>query len=299
MRLTEGVAMKTSFSILSAAGLLLAAGQISAQTTGTSHPESLDDTITASAPVAVAKPSPAVAAPVVVAPAPALHVREDDGATAATAAEIVTQSPVRTAQTTDDGDKGIAAEDVLPPNELPPGTLLKVRLNHVVSTQETERNAAFDALLTVPVKREGKVFFPAGTVLSGHVTELEAGHHLGRGAAIHLQPELVTLPDGTSYKLRAQVVDLVQDRHAHITQEGTIVRNDRTPGTEAAIGASTGAGAITGAVLGGGVGAVVGAGIGAGVSTTVWAKQSTSQTLAPGTEIVFMLNEPVMLRVAQ
>jgi len=290
--------MKTSLSILSAAGLVLAAAQLSAQTTGTSHPESLDDTITASAPVPAAKPSPAVP---MAAPAPALHVHGSEDASAAPAAMIVRQAPVLAAQNadagipvaTDDPDSGVITEIASAPNEVPLGTILKVRLNHEISTLNNQRNDRFDALLTVPVERKGVVLLPIGTVLSGVVTDLESGHHLRKGAAIHLETDSITLPDGSSYKLNAQVIDL--NPHAHVTSEGTIIGNDPTPGTNAAIGVSTGAGAVTGAVLGGGVGA----GIGAGVSTTVWARQVTSETLAPGTEIVFMLNQPVMLRTAR
>jgi len=302
LRLTEGVAMKTSFSILSAAGLLLVAAQMPAQSTGTSHPESLDDNITASAPVA-AKPSPAVP---MAAPAPALHVHESDESIAAPAV-VVRQTPAQTAQSpesdhfavTDDPNSGVPMEVASAPNEVPRGTLLKVRLNHEISTQINQRNDRFDALLTAPVERKGVVLLPVGTVLSGVVTDVQSGHHLRKNAAIHLETDSITLPDGSSYKLSAQVIDLAQARRSRVTSEGTIVGNDPTPGTNAAIGIATGAGAVTGAVLGGGVGAVVGAGIGAGVSTTVWAKQDTTETLAPGTGIVFMVSQPVMLRIAE
>jgi hypothetical protein len=291
-------AMKTSLSILSA-GLVFAAVQMPAQTSGTSHPESLNDTITVSAPVSAVQTSQTVAAP-----APALHVHEDEGTSAAPAAVIVRQTPAQDPDSdhfavNDDPNSGVVMEVASTPNEVPMGTLLKVRLNHVISTQSSQRDDHFDALLTAPVERKGVVLLPIGTVLSGKVTDLQSGHHLRRGAAIHLETDSITLPNGSSYKLNAQVVDLTQDHRSHVTSEGTIIGNDPTPGTNAAIGVSTGAGAVTGAVLGGGVGAVVGAGIGAGVSTTIWAKQDTSETLHPGTEIIFYLNQPVMLKIAQ
>ena len=108
----------------------------------------------------------------------------------------------------------------------------------------------------------------------------------------------ITLPDGSFYKLHAQVVDLTTDQRAHVTSEGTIISNDRTPGTVAALGVTTTAGLITGAALGGGVGAVVGAGIGAGVSTAIWVNQDTTQTLHEGTEVIFSLNQPMLLENA-
>jgi hypothetical protein len=291
--------MKTKISILTTAALLTLAAHGHAQETGVSHPETLNDNISATAPVHAAKPSPAVPlAP----PAPVLH----DHPAPVTAAIIVrpTPAPVETSTATpqtssftvtDDINSGVVTDVPSAANELPEGTLIKARLNHEISTEFTERNTQFEALLTAPVSRHGIVMLPAGAVLSGRITEMRSGRHIGKGAAIHLEPESITMPDGSVYKLNAQVIDVLQDQRIRVTSEGTIISNDPTPGTVAALGATTATGAVTGAVLGGGVGAVVGAGIGAGVSTAVWVNQTTTQTLHEGTQIVFSLSRPMLL----
>ncbi len=292
--------MKTKYLILTTATLLLAAASLPAQTTGTSHPEALDDTITVAAP-RPAKPSPAIP---MQQPAPVL--REHDATASATLTVTPAPAPVETAAVAheshvidpNDDNSGIVTDVYSPANELPEGTLVRVKLGHEISTKTTERNDQFQAFLSAPIERHGRIVVPAGSVLTGRVTDLHTGHHIGKGAGIHLEPESITLPDGSFYKLHAQVVDLTTDQRAHVTSEGTIISNDRTPGTVAALGVTTTAGLITGAALGGGVGAVVGAGIGAGVSTAIWVNQDTTQTLHEGTEVIFSLNQPMLLENA-
>jgi hypothetical protein len=299
--------MKTKISILTAAAIFTLASQSYAQETGVSHPESLDDNISATAPVPATKPSPAV-------PMPATtqsRVVEQTPQTSPlkphpSSNTALLQTPVETAAisphtftVTDDVNSGIVTEVPSAANELPEGTLLKVRLTQEISTEYTEHNSRFEAELTHPIERHGIVMLPAGAILNGRITEMRSGRHIGKGAAIHLEPESITMPDGSLYKLNAQVIDVfpgaANEQRMHITSEGTIISNDRTPGTVAALGATTTTGAITGAALGGGVGAVVGAGIGAGVSTAIWVNQTTTQTLHQGTEIVFSLNQPMLL----
>jgi len=283
--------MKTSFSTITAAAFIVAAATLSAQTSGTSHPEALDDDITVAAPQAPAvKPSPAV--PMQQAPAPVLREHE-----------VPTYEPVQTPQTVaqtshlidpNDDNSGVVT-DTSAANELPEGTLVRVRLNNNISTRGTERNDQFQALLTAPIEHQGRIVIPTGSVLTGRVTDLYTGHHIGKAAGIHLEPSSITLPSGVTYKMTGQVADLTLDHKAHVSQEGTIVSNDPTPGTATAFGVTTGTGAVAGAVLGGGVGAVVGAGIGAGIGGTVWANQATTQTLPQGTPIIFTLNRPMLL----
>jgi hypothetical protein len=262
-----------------------------AQATGTAHPESLDDSITVSRPQPVAKPSPAVAMP-----APALQVRSAVTATPASPVadipSVVSSSPVN------DDNEGIVTGAPSGPNELPEGTLIRVKLSQEISTRDTEPNIRFNAFLSAPLMKLGNIAVPAGSVLTGRITGLSSGHHLGKAAGIQLQPEFITLPDGAHYRVEGQVIDLFADHHTHVTREGTINGNDSTPGTATAVGAATGTGAIAGAILGGGVGAVVGAGIGAGVSGAVWMNQETSSTLRAGTEIIFSLNRPMLLKNA-
>ncbi|MEO6923204.1 MAG: hypothetical protein ABI142_05215 [Bryocella sp.] len=288
--------MKKQLALFAAANLLAAAPFLAAQSTGTSNPEALNDTITATQPVKVVRQTPI--------PTPQLHTRTPDlNAETATPAPIVVR-PTSTVTTTyaspsanvaDNEDAGIVIDVPSAANALPEGTQVRVKLGAEISTRETRSNTHFTATTVQAVMKGNRVVIPIGTILTGRITELASGHHLRRPAAIHLQPDFLILPNGQRYKLNAQVIDLNATNYTYVSREGTILGNDPTPGTATAVGVSTGAGAITGAVIGGGVGAVVGAGVGAGVSGAVWANQKTSHTLRAGTQIVFALSQPMLL----
>jgi hypothetical protein len=295
LRLAGRLFVQKPNSLFTLAGVLfssslLAASAVGAQTTGTSHPESLDDSITVSRP----KPSPAVP---MEATAPVLQQRAPATPPSAGPAVGCVASPSATSSiyTADSDEEGIVHPVSSAANVLPEGTLLRVKLSQEISTRGSEPNVRFSAFISSPLMKFGRVAVPAGSVLTGRITELNSGHHIGKAAGIHLQPEFITLPGGARYKVEGQVIDLFADHRTHVSHEGTIIGNDSTPGTATAVGVATGTGAVAGAVLGAGVGALVGAGIGAGVSGAVWANQETSSTLRAGTEIVFSLNRPMLL----
>ena len=294
--------MKLTIPSLTTAASLLLAAPLFAQTAGVSHPEDLSDPITATTPAPAQhyqKPSAGTPVDNASAPAPVLHDRSyvppaygSDQPSVETAQIVRREAPMTV---TDDINSGVVIDVPSSGNELPQGTLLRARLDSEISTQATQRGAAFHAELTQNIEHHGRVIIPAGSILSGRVTSLHEGRRISGSAYIHLQPEFVTLPDGVTYRMDAQVVDLAHVRNSHVSGEGTIVGNDHSKGTMTTLGPTTGAAAVTGAVVGGGVGAVVGAGIGAGVGTVVWLRQENQETLHAGTEIIFSLNQPMPL----
>ena len=183
--------------------------------------------------------------------------------------------------------------------EIAEGTLLKVRMNETLSTIKTLRGSTFTATLTEDVQRDGRVLIPAGSLLSGFVSEVHGGKRIAGRAAIHLEPRRVTLPDGNYYVLHAQVVDTSVDNAVKVDDEGTILRRDHPKEMLAILSLSTGSGAVAGAMIGGGVGAAVGASLGAGVSTILWLKQDRQAALPKDTALVFSLTTPVLMRPLQ
>jgi hypothetical protein len=284
--------VKLTIRTLIAGTSLLLAPQIFAQATGTSHPESLNDSITVPAPQ---NPAVTVAPPVAASqprtdetyrpyrpPSQAVAVAPSDG-------RVASSNPA---------DAGIVTSYPYDENALLEGTLIRARLVGELSTVETQRGAHFVATLSENVEHGGKVIFPVGATLEGRVTEVRSGKRITGGAAIHLEPETVTLPDGTQYRLNARVIDLDAGHSSHVNDEGTIVGGNHVAGHVTTLAATTGGGAITGAVLGGGVGAAVGAGVGAGVGTVLWLRQDRQQTLPEGTLLIFSLNRPMNLAPA-
>ena len=178
-------------------------------------------------------------------------------------------------------------------HELSRGTLLNARLRETLNTQTTPEGAVFTAELLKDVGHHGEVMFPAGSLIRGHVTDVHGGKRIGGRAALHLEPETISLPDGTLYRLDAQVTDLEGTEDVRVTDEGTIVLRSHPKATVAVLGGVTATAAVTGAVIGGGVGAAIGAIAGAGVGTVWWLKRDVQETLPSGTTLYFALNRPL------
>jgi len=179
-----------------------------------------------------------------------------------------------------------------PSNQLPVGTLVMVRLGQEISTKTTASGTTFTAQLVEPVERDGRVLLPVGSTLSGLVTDVHGGRRISGAASIHLRTMWVTLPDGTRYALRGQVIDTDMYKLVKVDDEGTILRKDHAGRTSAL---TAGTGAAAGAIFGGLPGAVIGAGIGAGVSTAAWLTQDRQTDLPMDTKIAFSLVEPLIV----
>lgn len=287
--------MKLSIPLATAALMLLCGAPLFAQMTGTSHPEELDDTQPVLTPdtshyVPPSHATPAVSVTVTT-PAPAAPVLY----------QRYNQAPVQTAAlnpatgASADPDGDIVTYVPVGPNELPIGSKLTATLQQPISTQTTVPGTRFTATLTSDVSRNGVVLVPTGSIVYGRITHIHGGRRIGGPSAIRLQPDSVSLPDGTVYPLHAEVTDLDHYAASHVNQEGTIVGSTHPGETAAAIGLTTTSAVVVGAVIGGGVGAVVGLGVGAGVGAVWWLKHDRQQELPSGTEIVFTLNTPLQL----
>ena len=292
--------MKMKLSIpLAAVLVLLPAAQLRAQMTGTSHPEELDDT-KPTVPVDgthYVKSSPAVpmaTAPVAAAPpaTPGLYHRSTTTAPVQTAA-VNNVDP--TLNVTDDVNSGVVISVSVGPNELPIGTRLQATLQQPISTQTTAAGSRFTAALSTNISRNGLVLLPAGSIVYGRISQIHGGRRISGPSAIRLQPDSVSLPDGTTYKLTADVTDLDHVEDSHVNREGTIVGNIHPGTTAAAVGFTTTSAVVAGAVIGGGVGAVVGLGVGAGVAGVWWLNHDRQQALPTGTEMTFTLNTPLQI----
>jgi hypothetical protein len=277
-----------------------------AQMSGVSQPEPVQiNSSQEAAPVQhAAKPSAAIpmsyvpdpdAAP---APAPVLAMRAPVATTTTTTYAPYTgaagDTPGRRALV-QDPDAGIVTEVEGPANQLLPGTQIKARLEEALSTTQTQVGSPFRGVVTEAVMRNGQVMIPAGSVLSGRISEVHGGKRISGAATIHLVPTSVTLPDGTKYGLRAEVIDTDDYKAVKVNREGTIVRRDHPKETLAVLGLAAGGGVAAGGVFGGVPGALIGGGIGAGIGTVMWLKQDRQATLPADTKIVFALTDALVV----
>lgn len=271
------------------------------QYTGVSHPPA-DETIRADedlatpapaanpasspVPVPVAKPSAALPAPVMQPTAATKNAGNSDYG-------MVGDDNVSLEKRGDNSDDDIVSYVPDNPNELAEGTNIRVALTEELSTADTPRGAAFEAKLTGNVYKDGRVIIPAGSVMRGRVVSVAQGHHVGPHATIRLRPESVVLPDGTEYRLMAEVVES-EASGTRVNEEGTIVASTRYRKDAAEYGAGAGAGAAVGALVAGPVGAGVGTVVGTGaVSAHMLTSRPEAAKLPEGSVLIFSLTEPL------
>ena len=291
------VAAAVALTVPAAAGL--------SQATGVSHPDEVKITTSVEGSGEAAERQSAI--PYTTSTAPVLKTRTVDATemserskAALCAADTAVE---RTAGTRGDAglsvpadvDAGIVTRMDGPANQLPTGTLMKVKMGQGFSTVSTVAGTSFSAELMEAVERDGRVLLPIGSVLWGRVTDVHGGKRISGAASLHLQPTAITLPNGSKYAVRAQVIDSDLHRATKVDREGTIVRRDHSKETLAVMTMTTGSGAAAGALLGGVPGALIGAGVGAGVSTAVWLKQDHQTGIPVNTRVVFELTSPMVV----
>jgi len=183
-----------------------------------------------------------------------------------------------------------AAREAEAPKRVPPvrltvptGTALSVRLGSTVSTDTAVEGDAVSGTVSTDVMADGRVAIPAGSPVSGSVTDVvRPGRVKGR----------------SRLAVRFTSVDVRGDRTA--IAAGPVVREGEATKSEDAtkVGIGAGAGAAIGAILGGGKGAAKGAGIGAAGGTgVVLATRGKDVALEAGEPVRISLTEPIAVTV--
>ncbi len=267
---------------------------------GTSNPPA-DDQITTSS---TSAPKPPAGQPVTIQPVVPAHAQvqprpananpsidnqdpgNDNGMVNGTSQQTL---PERVYANDPDGD--IVHLHARRPGEIVEGTSIRVRLLDRLSTSESEKGERFRTKVASDVLQDGHVLIPAGAEIDGRVTQVSTGH-LGGHGTMHLSPEIVILPDGTRYRLHAEISGTPGSR-THISGEGTIKPGSRMRRDEVEYSGAVGAGAVTGAFMGGPVGALAGSMIGAGAITVHLLVSHPQATLEEGAPLLFTLTEPL------
>jgi hypothetical protein len=166
---------------------------------------------------------------------------------------------------------------------LPAGTALPLELETALSSETAQVEAPVRAKLRHTLTVDGVTALPAGTVLTGEVTDVaRAGKVKGRSRLVFTFN-------------RFQAENIREDLRTNpLTYEG-----EASKGEDATkIGAGAVGGAIVGGILGGGSGAAKGAAIGGAAGTgVVMATRGKDVTLASGAELAASLAEPLTIRI--
>lgn len=192
-----------------------------------------------------------------------------------------------------DPDGDIVHPRALRAGELQEGTAIRVHLLDRLSTAETEKGEPFHTRVATDVMQGGHVVIPAGSEIDGRVVEVSSGHVAGHGT-MRLAPETVILPNGTRYRLHAELTS-TPGSDTRVKGEGTVQPGSRLKRDGIEYGGAVGAGAVTGAIVAGPVGALTGSLIGAGAITVHLLVSHPQATLDSGTTLMFMLTDSLYL----
>jgi hypothetical protein len=169
------------------------------------------------------------------------------------------------------------------PVTLPAGTAIQVRIDHTLSSNESNTGDRFLATVAQPVTVDGKTVIPEGAQVEGVVNDAHASGNLKGVARLNLALESVSV-NGESYDL-------------HTGDVGRYGRNHKKHNWEY-IGGGAGGGALIGAVAAGGKGALIGGPIGAGAGVAVAALTGKKDIKIPAeTVLEFELSDPVSIKV--
>jgi hypothetical protein len=162
--------------------------------------------------------------------------------------------------------------------EIPVGTEVDVRLQNSLNSGTAQVEDRFEGTTVADLNVNGRVAIPAGSVVRGVVTAVEAGTRTNRTSKMTVSFDQVTV-NGRSYPIRGTVTQAI---------EGEGIR-----GEAGRTAAGAGVGAIIGGILGGFKGALAGILIGGG--GTIAATEGKEVELPQGSILRVRLDSPIQI----
>ena len=188
----------------------------------------------------------------------------------------VSTDATRSSNTRDNDDRSVSSRNAV----VPAGTVLMVVFKETLSSATSRDGDRFRAEVVDPVRVNGRVAIPAGSVISGRVLSARPAAKLGsRRAQLNLEFTSLRIGSGRDNPISAS-----------FHEQGTsATRRDATT-----IGAAAAAGAVIGRVLGEDrkdtvIGAVVGGAIGTGIAAR---NRGEEVTLPEGIAVEIRLDAP-------
>jgi hypothetical protein len=232
-----------------------------------------------------------------VAPAPAAAAQPPSQATAPSGVPSATQGAATPATSSAPAAPSAPAARV----EVPVGTHLPLVLHNAISTRSARPGDPVYFETVFPIMVDGRVVIPAGSYVSGEVTQSKrAGRVKGR-AELAVKLTTMILPNAYEVNLAAAPSNAGTGGGETTNSEGTIVGDSDKASDAGTIIRSTEAGTAIGAGVGaaaGHIGEGVGVGAGAGAAAGLMAVLLTrgpDAELPRGTTLEAVLDRPIML----
>ncbi len=180
--------------------------------------------------------------------------------------------------------------------EVPGGTHIPLVLHNAISTRSARPGDPVYFETLFPVMIDGHVAIPAGSYVSGEVTESKRpGRVKGRGELM-IRLKTLILPNAYMVDLNAVPSNAGTGGNETTNNEGKIIGDSNKSGDIGTVAKTTGAGAGIGAIAGGARGAGIGAGIGAAVGlTAVLLTRGPEAELPRGSTVEAVLDRAILL----
>jgi hypothetical protein len=184
------------------------------------------------------------------------------------------------------------------------GLTIPVTLQTAISTQVAKQGDFVQAQISQNVPLSGLSYIPSGSVITGQISEAQAGRMMNRSGSLGVEFNKLQLPDGESVPIQAHVVGDIgkyaqKNGEYHGEGWGTKIgqfalRSAIGAGSGAALG--TALGAITGRV---GTGAWAGTAIGGGLGVVddLFLRRGKNVLIQSGTPMQIQLDAPVQVPV--
>ncbi len=180
----------------------------------------------------------------------------------------------------------VAAQSVPSELTLQPGTVVSVRLNSTLSSDQNRSGDGFSATLDQPLVADGWVVARPGQSVMGRIATAQKAGRIKGVSQLGIELTELTAADGQIIPMRTQLLQ---------SSGGTSHGQDA-----AVIGGTTGLGAALGAIAGGGKGAGIGAGAGAAAGIIGVLATPGRPTIIPAeTLLTFRIEGPMTVSTAR
>lgn len=180
--------------------------------------------------------------------------------------------------------------------EVPGGTHIPLVLHNAISTRSARTGDPVYLETLFPVMIDGHVVIPAGSYMSGEVTEAKrAGRVKGR-AELGIKLTTIILPNAYMVDLNAVPSNAGSGGSESVNNEGKVVGDTDKASDAGTVIKSTAAGAGIGAIAGSARGAGIGAGIGAAAGLgAVLLSRGPDAELPRGSTIEVVIDRSIFL----
>jgi hypothetical protein len=179
---------------------------------------------------------------------------------------------------------------------LPPGTVIRVRMDNGINSRSANVNDTFTTTVSVPVFVRSIEVVPAGTVIEGRVVKVEHAKRGGTAGFISVTFETLRLPGGAVRKIAGELSDDEEENNSSGTDGQSVEGDDSTAENVAFIAGGAGAGAVVGGLAKGGSGAAIGGVIGAGAGALAsFLRKGEEAVIKTNAQLAVVLKQSVTL----